>query len=575
MSAMRRRLDQLQVVSPCREGWDKMTGDEKKRFCAQCNKFVYDFSQMTRRQIEAVVSIHQGQLCAMITRRPDGSILMLETPPLLPESTMLTTRRTSPIVNATIAAILGISVPATAQSTIISNMRFVAESKTDRGGEKTQVGDAVAPVSGIVLDPKGEAIRGAMVKLISSEGEERKMKTSANGEFSFPQVPYGSYLLMTEAPGFYTNVNSGVVVDTPHELRFELTLSAKQELRTVGGAIAGPPPSLFDLYRNSDLVAIAEVGPSLIAGSEGEVKIRRTSLKISSLLKGDTKEQAIPFYHWAADHFPAPFRQGDRLLVFLQSRESEDGITLPGYEPSNWGDAIKKLDDAQLSVYRLRIEELAQLLQRSDPDPVEITEWLVRLVEDPVTRMEGARKLSRVLFDLPEKEDAVEEAEQLETDEEDSDEKSAREEMEKERRANALIAAALNQDQKNRLAAALYGIAELDESDLDLVWLIQQLDDQRLTTYLVSQLQRISSDAPRLAEPLTQIIASAVKDEDLHRLAKDYSDAVRYEVLKSFNRHLDTGSESEPRPIEEKIAGLKLSPRLKDFLRLVEFKTKR
>jgi hypothetical protein len=73
MSANKRRLDQLKIVSPCSTNWDRMSGDEKKRFCSECDKFVYDFSQMTRRQVEAIVSIHRGRMCARITRRPDGS----------------------------------------------------------------------------------------------------------------------------------------------------------------------------------------------------------------------------------------------------------------------------------------------------------------------------------------------------------------------------------------------------------------------------------------------------------------------------------------------------------------------
>src|SRR5215510_11108097 len=108
MSAKQRKLDKLQVVSPCSTDWDRMSSDEKKRFCSECNKFVYDFSQMTRRQVKAIVSIHKGRLCARITRKPDGSVVTAETPPVNP----VVARRASPVVNATLAAILGLGVPA-------------------------------------------------------------------------------------------------------------------------------------------------------------------------------------------------------------------------------------------------------------------------------------------------------------------------------------------------------------------------------------------------------------------------------------------------------------------------------
>ena len=60
MSAKKRRLDRLNVISPCSTDWARMSGDEKKRFCSECNKFVYDFSQMTRRQVEAISRFIEG-----------------------------------------------------------------------------------------------------------------------------------------------------------------------------------------------------------------------------------------------------------------------------------------------------------------------------------------------------------------------------------------------------------------------------------------------------------------------------------------------------------------------------------
>ncbi|HEV2666340.1 MAG TPA: hypothetical protein VG324_15580, partial [Blastocatellia bacterium] len=159
MSAKKRKLDQLQVVSPCSTGWDRMSGDERKRFCSECNKFVYDFSQMTRRQVEAIVSIHQGRMCARITRRPDGSLLTLETPEVNP----IAARRASPVVNATIAAILVLSVPANALTAEISAAQLIVRSDADSNGAKVPYGAGEALVSGIVLDPQVAAIPNAAV----------------------------------------------------------------------------------------------------------------------------------------------------------------------------------------------------------------------------------------------------------------------------------------------------------------------------------------------------------------------------------------------------------------------------
>jgi len=303
MSAKKRRLEQLKIASPCSTDWDRMSGDEKKRFCSECDKFVYDFSQMTRRQVEAIVSIHRGRLCARITRRPDGSLLTLETPQANP----VVARRASPVVNATLAAILGLGVPANALNVDVSAARLIARADADGKGAKTPYGGGEALVGGTVFDPEGAVIPSAVVKLISDAGAELETKTSSEGEFTFAQVPFGAYIMLVEADGFYTHVNSNVIVDTPYDTRFEVSMKVKQVIITAGG-IGGRPQSLFDLYRQSDLVAIARVGRSTVAGIEEGSKQLKTALHITSQFKGEDRHQVIPLYHWVDDSEPALFK---------------------------------------------------------------------------------------------------------------------------------------------------------------------------------------------------------------------------------------------------------------------------
>jgi hypothetical protein len=42
---------QLQIPKPCHENWDKMTPDQKGKFCSSCQKQVVDFSQMSDREV--------------------------------------------------------------------------------------------------------------------------------------------------------------------------------------------------------------------------------------------------------------------------------------------------------------------------------------------------------------------------------------------------------------------------------------------------------------------------------------------------------------------------------------------
>jgi Carboxypeptidase regulatory-like domain len=585
MSAKKRKLDQLQVVSPCSTDWDRMSGDEKKRFCSECNKFVYDFSQMTRRQVEAMVSIHQGRMCARITRRPDGSLLTLETPPAHP----IVARRASPVVNATLAAILGLSAPANALNVDVSAVQLIAGADADGKGAKTPYGGGEALVGETVFDPQGAVIPNAVVKLISDVGAELETKTSVEGEFRFAQVPYGAYIMLVEAQGFSTHVNSNVIVDTPYDTRFEVTMKVNRRVTLTGAMGSGLPQSLFDLYRHSDLVAIAHVGRSTIVETEDGSKRLKTALRISSQFKGENKQQVISFYHWIDDSDQTTFKPGDRLLVLLQQRESEDGERLDGYEASDWESSIKKLDDGALAIYRQRIEELTAIYQRGNPEPAELVEWLMRCVEEPATRAEGVLNLSESLSLLasqrereneakPQSVEAEESAGESGVDEEGSNEQSPDADEADWERESLKLAAAVTQDHKTRLANILFGIAELSEADMELVSVVEELGDERLAPYLVSQLRRVADDAPEFAESLIRTIARVINDEDLKRLADESRDAAivaLFEKIDHGNEPDQQDSARNPRAGGVTVAAIKRSAMLKDFLKLVEYKTRR
>jgi hypothetical protein len=446
-----------------------------------------------------------------------------------------------------------------------------------------------ASVGGAALDPQGAVIPNVVVKLISDAGAELQTKTSSEGEFTFPQVPFGSYIMLVEAQGFFTHVNSNVIVDTPYDTRFEVTMKANRKPIILGVAIGvDAPSSLLDLYRRSDFIAIAHVGRSVVAGTDGEMKMKqiKTDLHISSQFKAENSQRTISLYHWVMDGYPAQFEQGDRLLVFLQRRESEEGERLDGYVAAGWGNGIKKLDDGALSVYRQRVEELTVIFRGGDPEPAELVEWLVRCVEEPATREEGVRKLSdgishlklqgeRENEDKSQSVDAEESADQSEDDEEDSNDQSDKNDFAEMMRESARLAATLTQEHKTRLANTLFAIAELSEDDMTLVSLIRELGDERLTSYLVSQLRRVADRAPRLAESLVWTIAQVIKDEDIMRLANDYDDATRYDEREDEGEPDRQDSTRNRRTDGATIAAIKRSAMIKDFLKLVEFKTKR
>ena len=69
-------LPNLRVAAPCTADWNAMTGDARVRACAQCNKHVYNLSEMTRDEAEALILAKEGRLCVRYYKRLDGTILL-------------------------------------------------------------------------------------------------------------------------------------------------------------------------------------------------------------------------------------------------------------------------------------------------------------------------------------------------------------------------------------------------------------------------------------------------------------------------------------------------------------------
>ncbi|MBL8677881.1 MAG: hypothetical protein JNK05_01850 [Myxococcales bacterium] len=73
-------LQRVYIASPCNVPWESMTGDERERMCASCNKTVYDVSQMTTAEAESLLQAKGTDACLRIFRRFDGTILTQDCP---------------------------------------------------------------------------------------------------------------------------------------------------------------------------------------------------------------------------------------------------------------------------------------------------------------------------------------------------------------------------------------------------------------------------------------------------------------------------------------------------------------
>ncbi|MBZ5719307.1 MAG: carboxypeptidase regulatory-like domain-containing protein [Acidobacteriia bacterium] len=84
-------------------------------------------------------------------------------------------------------------------------------------------------ILGTVTDASGAVISGAKVTVRNvATGLERTTQTSADGSYSVPELPLGTYTVTISQSGFQTSVTTGVVVDVATERRVDAALKTGQ-----------------------------------------------------------------------------------------------------------------------------------------------------------------------------------------------------------------------------------------------------------------------------------------------------------------------------------------------------------
>ena len=133
MARFNSRLDNVRVAAPCPANWDGMYGNDRVRFCGECQLNVYNLSEMPRADAERLVGHAEGRLCVRYYQRKDGSIITQNCPVGL----RALKRRVSRI--------------ATAISSVL--LSFLAGAGIDLIRDRTMMGDLAT--TGAVVVPQG------------------------------------------------------------------------------------------------------------------------------------------------------------------------------------------------------------------------------------------------------------------------------------------------------------------------------------------------------------------------------------------------------------------------------------
>jgi hypothetical protein len=195
-----------------------MPGTERVRHCGVCDQNVYNLSEMTRREAEALVESTGGKLCARIYRRPDGGILTKNCPAGIRALSAKLARRVSFVMSA----LLGWA-PAIAQQPGTATVRI----------EQAEAGKAT--VYGTVSDATRSPIGGTTIVVTRKPGTTlAKAVADQEGRYRIETLAPGDYEVTLTAPGFIS-IHKPLTVPSNQTVRLDATLQVGAI--TMGGPI--------------------------------------------------------------------------------------------------------------------------------------------------------------------------------------------------------------------------------------------------------------------------------------------------------------------------------------------------
>ena len=197
MSTSSASIDRLRIATPCPVGWEQMTGDDRVKFCDQCKLNVYNIAELSRTEVEELITRSEGRICARLYRRADGTVITKDCPVGLRALRMRVSKRVAAVF-AAMVSLTGLTLGQNPSS---------KDEKTSCTPQTRITRADVTPrqpggLSGSVVDPVGGAVPGAIVTITNVESKEIKATTtSETGRFEFASLT-GTYNITIEAHGF-------------------------------------------------------------------------------------------------------------------------------------------------------------------------------------------------------------------------------------------------------------------------------------------------------------------------------------------------------------------------------------
>ena len=80
-------LPMITIQTPCTVPWDTMRGDDRVRFCGQCERQVFDLGNLSSSEVMELLGGTEEVPCVRFYRRPDGRVMTADCPLSIRERT--------------------------------------------------------------------------------------------------------------------------------------------------------------------------------------------------------------------------------------------------------------------------------------------------------------------------------------------------------------------------------------------------------------------------------------------------------------------------------------------------------
>ncbi len=325
-----------------------------------------------------------------------------------------------------------------------------------------------------------------------------------------------------------------------------------------------PPSTLLSLYKQSDAIYIGKfdktVDGEVIRTDEHSQTLKVSDhFSISTTIKGESRKFFVRNYdefrylgneveseavEEPEEQFEDEYKlnKGDSVVLFLKYIEDE-GVDNKGkrvLDVAHYRDGVKRLGEAQISSYEARIRELKGIFSSKTGNDAEVLNWIMKCIEDPVTRWEGA-------YELYSSFQSIEWMERNKADEENSSdepEADSREEGEtdgeeifdeEELFDNSVYAKLLTEAQKAHLAdIAISSKPSSSEEksatrlfrdgDRVLFDVVKRWGDSRLANAMLDRLRSTGDDNYEKLSWMTSI-SEVLKDKELSAISEKFGDA--------------------------------------------------